>query len=716
MKDKIIRLRPTMQISHTECGLCCVKTILEAFGYSTSLIELRQINEPGRDGLSLKQLSNILGNFGVDSKIYKIHDARVLENLTYPLIAFWKDSHFICIESFSLTSNKVVIMDPSIGRLTISLEDFKNSFSNYILFPQKTEKFESKSKEKFYLLKKDYLWPQGIIHVYLKIFFIMLTIMLINLFSPLITQMLIDDVSYTEKRYLLLIPFIILFSFFSFFTSYFKTYFASQLMYKFSLQLMTEGFKRILSIPAKYFSVRTPGEISYRFNSLLRIQDILGTSLVQFFVELFSSLVLLLYIYYCSLYLGLAITLFILILLLFLYRTQFRILNLSDQEIHSGGKYQSVQLDAIVSINSIKLGGYSKKYFDDWRDKFSEYLNLIKSRTIFQQGVVGATISSLQISAPLLILLISLVLVSNNHLSLGQAIALQSVVSSLFSLTTSLFNTFSSFLVSSKYIELADDIFEYPVEVIVDSTLKVDNGSLILRNVSFKYTKDSIMALEDINLDIKDGETIALVGKSGSGKSTLAKIICTLFEPSNGQIIFSGKDYHKYNLDILRKSISYIPQEAHLHNRKIIENIDFGQISDKSILMEQCRELGFLDFIDMMPLGYDTVVSEMGGNLSGGQRQRIHIARALLSEPKILVMDEATSSLDNITQAKVYDLLSKLKCTKIVIAHRLETVLNADKIVVLDKGRIVQVGEHEKMIQEKNGLYSQLFDSNAMNL
>ncbi|HFR3787758.1 TPA: peptidase domain-containing ABC transporter, partial [Streptococcus suis] len=393
-----------------------------------------------------------------------------------------------------------------------------------------------------------------------------------------------------------------------------------------------------------------------------------------------------------------------------------KILNLSDQEIHSGSKYQSIQLDAIVSINSIKLGGYAEKYFDDWKSNFSEYLSLVKKRVVFQQGVVAATISSLQTTIPLLILLVSLVLVSMRHLSLGQAIALQTVVSSLFYFTSSLFNIFSNFLVSSKYIELSEDIFEYPIEKKIESPLKVSDGSIILKDINFKYTKDSSWALKNINLEIKDGETIALVGKSGSGKSTLAKIVCTLFEPTNGQIMFGGQNYDNYNLDILRESISYIPQEAHLHNRKIIENIDYGQLSDKNRLIETCRELGFLDFIDSMPLGYDTVVSEMGGNLSGGQRQRIHIARALLSTPKVLVMDEATSSLDNITQAKVYELLSKLKCTKILIAHRLETVLNADKIVVLDKGRIVQIGEHHEMIKERNGIYSHLFTSSLSNL
>ncbi len=154
------------------------------------------------------------------------------------------------------------------------------------------------------------------------------------------------------------------------------------------------------------------------------------------------------------------------------------------------------------------------------------------------------------------------------HLSLGQAIALQTVVSSLFYFTSSLFNIFSNFLVSSKYIELSEDIFEYPIEKKIESPLKVSDGSIILKDINFKYTKDSSWALKNINLEIKDGETIALVGKSGSGKSTLAKIVCTLFEPTNGQIMFGGQNYDNYNLDILRESISYIPQEAHLHNRK----------------------------------------------------------------------------------------------------------------------------------------------------
>ncbi|MEH6930588.1 ABC transporter ATP-binding protein, partial [Priestia megaterium] len=220
----------------------------------------------------------------------------------------------------------------------------------------------------------------------------------------------------------------------------------------------------------------------------------------------------------------------------------------------------------------------------------------------------------------------------------------------------------------------------------------------------------SIPAIKDINMDISDGETVALVGFSGSGKTTLGKVISSLFEPTSGSIYFGGIEYHDYNLDTLRKSISYIPQEAHLHNRTIMENLKLGSERTEKEILEICTSLDFLDFINKFPMGYNTVISETGASLSGGQRQRIHIARVLLQTPKLLIMDEATSSLDNISQAHVYDALSKLNCTKIVIAHRLATILNADRIVVLQDGCIVQCGSHEELINSE-GLYAKLFNA-----
>lgn len=210
-------------------------------------------------------------------------------------------------------------------------------------------------------------------------------------------------------------------------------------------------------------------------------------------------------------------------------------------------------------------------------------------------------------------------------------------------------------------------------------------------------------------MTIKKGETIALVGKSGSGKSTLGKIISSLFMPTIGTIYLDGVSYQDYDLNSFRNKIGYIPQESYLHNRSIIDNIALGCDIERDEIIKKCKNTPFLNFINNLPMGYNTQISEMGGNLSGGQRQRIQIAKILIQKPQLLIMDEATSSLDNISQKYVYDELNLINCTKIIIAHRLETILNADKIIVLDSGRISQVGTHDQLITETGELYSELY-------
>ena len=184
--------------------------------------------------------------------------------------------------------------------------------------------------------------------------------------------------------------------------------------------------------------------------------------------------------------------------------------------------------------------------------------------------------------------------------------------------------------------------------------------------------------------------------------------MASLFEPTSGTIQFDGLDLSAYDLDHLRSSISYIPQESHLHNRSILENLQLGCDRSEDEIIEFCRKLGFLDFIDEFPMGYHTVVSQLGANLSGGQRQRIQVARVLLQNPKLLIMDEATSSLDNVSQRQVYEQLEALDCTKIVIAHRFATVLNADRIAVLKDGKVIQIGTHNELVSVP-GPYSELF-------
>lgn len=705
-KIKKRRLKPTLQLAQSECGLCCVKTILEAYDYQVSLTELRQIKEPGRDGLGLQQLKALLSHFGMSAKTYRIKDTRALTVIDFPIIAFWKGYHFVCVESYN--ENEVIIMDPSIGRIKISQSEFLEDFEEYVLVAKPGIDFERRNISTLSRWKKKYIWPSNMIGLYLKIALISIVLVGITLAIPIFTQQLIDyglgnAITFATTLGSLIIAVIIMVA-----LTFLRTSFSIKMTYRFSWHLLSGAFTRVLSLPAKYFTVRAPGEIIYRLNSLIRIQDVLGVTLVQACLDLISGVAILTYVFWISPLIGIMILLFAFLTFAFLMIAQSYVSSATDKELNEGANAQSIQLDAVVSINSVKLGGYVQSYINDWEHRFKKVLHATIKRMRVQQGIIGSILSGIQLFAPLIILVTSIYMAELGHMTLGQAVAIQSIVSILFAYVNSVFTTVSEVLVAVRYIELAEDIFEYPIEYSRKDSKKMVSGSLLIENLNFSYTSDSLPAIKNINMDISDGETIALVGVSGSGKTTLGKVIGSLFEPTSGSIYFGGIEYHDYNLDTLRESISYIPQEAHLHNRTIVENLKLGSKRSEAEIRDFCNSLEFLDFINDFPMGYNTVVSETGANLSGGQRQRIHIARVLLQTPKLLIMDEATSSLDNISQSYVYDALSNLTCTKIVIAHRFATILNADRIVVLENGCIVQSGSHEELIN-KDGLYAQLF-------
>lgn len=706
MKKYRKKLKSTLQISQTECGLCCVRTILEAYDYQVSMAELRQIREPGRDGLGIQQIKDMLLHFEMDAKVYRMKKIEALTVINFPIIAYWKNCHYICVESYS--KDKVTIMDPAIGRMTISQAEFVEAFSGYIIVACPKNTFKKHKTSNFLRWKKRYIWPMNMIALYIKVALASSALVGITLAVPLITQYFIDTEYSRINSFAEALIYLLMIAVTMMLIAFFKTEISIKMIYRFSWHLLNGAFSRVLELPAKYFTVRSPGEIVYRLNSLTRIQDILGTKLVQLLLDLISSITLLGYVMYISISLGVFVFGLTLLFLLALIVAQPFVSAATDIELHEGSKAQSIQLDAIVSINSVKLGGYVQAYLKDWEESFKKLLNALSKRIRIQQGIMGSILLGMQAFSPLIVLVISLYMESKGIVSLGEAVAVQAVTSLLFSYVNSVFSTLTDSLIAGRYVELAEDIFEYPVEESRGSVKEMKSGDIVIENATFRYTPDSEAAVKNISLDIRDGETVAFVGVSGSGKTTLGKVICSLFEPTEGKVYYGGVEYRDYKLDALREAISYIPQEAYLHNRTIMENLKLGSKCTEEEIQEFCEKLQFLDFIKKLPMGYNTVISEMGANLSGGQRQRIHIARVLLQNPRLLVMDEATSSLDNVSQSQVYEELMKLKCTKIVIAHRLLTVQNADRIIVLENGTIVQVGNHEKLVSVE-GAYAKLF-------
>ncbi|MEU6964103.1 peptidase domain-containing ABC transporter [Streptomyces chrestomyceticus] len=702
------RVPTVTQVTQTECGLCCCISVMRYWGRGEDFFTVRQDLEAGRDGLGAKQLADFLRSRGMETKAFRAKNIDALAHFTVPVILYWEEYHFLVLEKFD--GRTATVMDPAVGRRRLSRADLEAGFSEIVIVPEPGTGFTYQSLPATKDWRTVPLFAERAAARIALVAMLSLSSYLAALGIPMLTKWAVDrQAHWRDLGDLSLVIVVVVAAAAGYLLLWLLRVTAlSALISILGRALMTHTFRKLLSLPYKFFTTRQPGELLFRLNTVNVVRDLLSSRIAQGILDIGTLVCISVYLFVSEWRIGLVAATMFALNAVYLWATRKRVKEVTDAEISQLGRSQSAQLDAIVSIPTIKMGGYAQQFADEWAKVYQSSLDAMRQRMRLQQGWIAGIATMTQMFGPAVLLLTSLYFVSQGVVSLGAAIAIQSVSMTYFSMTTSVFQMFTEFTEASRYMARLSDITAYTSEGAGGPERHLEEASVTLRDVRFQYTRHAAPVVDGVSMHIPAGSRVALVGASGSGKSTLGRLICGLHEPTGGAIEFAGRPMADYDRDFLRRQIGYIPQEVHLHNRTILENLTLGQDIPPEKVREYCSQVGILDFVEALPMGLKTLVSELGANFSGGQRQRLAIVRTLLQQPRIIVMDEATASLDTLNERRVTKIIEDTGATQVIIAHRLATIRNADHIYVLDDGRITEHGTHRQLL-DKQATYAALY-------
>ena len=539
-------------------------------------------------------------------------------------------------------------------------------------------------------------------------------VQLFGLVTPLFTQVILDKVIVHRSMStldVLGIAFVAV-TIFEFLLNLTRNYIFIHTANKIDAKLGAKLFHHLFALPFVYFESRKVGNIISRVRELDQIREFITNKSVSVLIDLFFSTVFLVVMFVYSKILTFVVLVIVaLIRILYITMTP-ELRSRLENKFQMSAQSNSYLVEAVTGVQTVKSLSIEGIMQKKWSDYLGRYVKAGFNLSIMS-NFAGSLSNLFQKMMTIAILWIGVTLVIKNQLTIGQLIAFQMFANQFIAPVMRLVNLWNEFQQVLLGVDRLGDILNNPVEITSSKaiTLPKINGSVRLDKLSFKYSQNTPMVLNKIGLDIKAGQSIGLVGRSGSGKSTITKLIQKLYLPFEGTIYIDDVDIRQMNPIWLRNNIGVVLQENYLFSGTIRDNIAMPRPDAPIEMIIQASQIsGAHSFISEMPEGYDTVVGERGSTLSGGQRQRIAIARALITNPKIIIFDEATSALDYESERVIMENLDKIKQgrTMFIIAHRLSTVKNCDLIVALDRGNIIETGTHEELIN-KRGYYYNLY-------
>lgn len=706
---RIRRFPHVRQLDAMDCGAAALAMVCRHYGRAVSITRIRQLAFTSTDGTSLRAICRAATELGLAARAVKA-SVKNLEQMPLPAIVHWEGNHWIVL--YDISPTHVRVADPGIGLRKLPRAEFEARWSGYAALFDYTDAFEQAPIE---AVSFAWLYPflRPFSSLFAKAFGLAVIASALQMILPVFTQIIVDRVLVDRDIGLLhiLIGAMLAVLVFMTIASIIQRYLLSFAAVRIDAGTLDFLTRKLLALPMTYFTTRRTGDIQRRLAGMRQVREFMVQTSVGGLtacVQLVASLTLM--VLYSPLLAGVFLITSPLYGLLMRFSAKW-LRPIFDNLEEGFGKYASHQIDAIRGIETVKAMGAESAFRELMLNQFHSIARR-QFRADFTVMCYEGAIGTVTFLTTALFMWVGAQQVLNGNLTIGALVAFTSLVGLANAPILTLLTLWDQLQLSSVLLNRLNDVFlQEPEQGRDHSQLKPVRsleGRISLKDLGFRYGgPESPAILEGITLDVPAGKMVAIVGRSGSGKTTLVKCLAGLLEPTEGAISFDGVDLKSLNYRDLRRQIGFVLQENHLFDDTIARNIAFGEEEpDMDRVLWAARVANAHEFIERLPLGYDTRIGESGIAISGGQRQRIAIARAVYLRPPVLILDEATSALDTESERAVKENMDRLLTgrTSFVIAHRLSTVADADLIMVLERGRLVEQGSHEELMA-RQGLY-----------
>lgn len=679
------------QSEAAECGLACIAMVANHHGHQLDLTTLRNRYSVSLKGANMQQLMLLASQLNMTARALKL-ELNELKNLRMPCILHWEMNHFVVLKK--VHRNGITILDPALGERRLTLGEVDKAFTGVAL--ELTPGSEFKKVDERAQLGLSAFWSnmRGVVPALVKLFALSLILQVFALASPYYTQLVVDEVLVSQDKPLLTVLALGfgLLMLIQVVVSVLRSWISLHLGTMMSMQMVTNLFRHLLHLPLSYFEKRHMGDITSRFGSLSAVQSLLTNSLIEGLLDGIMVVIVFAMMYLYSPQLSLVVVLVVALYALIRWVFYWPMRQLTEENIVAGAKEDSVFMETIRGMQSIKLFGKQTQRLNIWQNRHAEAINT--GYRLAKWGISASTANQLLFGVEgILIVYLAAHAVMEGSMTVGMLFAFMAYKSQFTGRMSALIGLVVQVKMTKLHLErLADIALTEKEDEGSASDARELSGQLSLTNISFRYASNDPLLFNGLNLEVKAGENVAIIGPSGTGKTSLMKIMLGLLPSESGKVEVDGVDIRHLGLRHYRSQIAAVMQDDQLMSGTLAENISFFDSQMDMQQVVECAQLaGIHQDIAAMQMGYNALVGDMGSSLSGGQKQRLLLARALYRKPKILFMDEATSHLDVQLEHYVNQAIKQLNMTRVIIAHRPETIINAERIMQLHQGQLQDV-------------------------